>query len=518
MDITISGVAQQLGSAFKKLSKTAKIFIFSSIGVAIAAAIILAVVLNSGNYTVLYRGLSSAESLEILQLLDDMAVDVKVGKDGSILVPAEKEAELKMQLASEGYPNSTLSYDLFLGQADLLTTDFEQRKLYTFQLQDRLQKSIETLQGVKSAIVTLGIPEEDSYVLKDEKVDITASVTLQLYSNAKLTQKQINGIVSLVAKSIPGLSPENVVVIGEDGEQLNGGTGYDTTTLSSKFETVNKLNKIFEDKIKSFLEPVFGKDGMSIAVNVSVDFNRTTSEETSYTPVIGENGVISWVEQSSEKTGDTSQTDEEVPTYLEAEGAQSGSNSSSSSSYSAQYLVNQLIKQIQDDGGNIKDMTVAVIVDTDQMSAAEIAKYKELVAFSAGISVDKVALTYSKFIKDNSGYQPPVNDQQSNWLLPVSLSTTEIIVIYASGALLIALIVTLLLLARRRKKKKQRRQQEEKEKEKAQREQAEQMPGEIILNETREQALKRQIKEFASVNAETVAQLLRVWIKEDESK
>jgi flagellar M-ring protein FliF len=517
MDITISGVAQQLGSAFKKLSKTAKILIFSSIGAVIAVAIILAVVLNSGNYTVLYRGLSSAESLEILQLLDDMAVDVKVGKDGSILVPAEKEAELKMKLASEGYPNSTLSYDLFLGQADLLTTDFEQRKLYTFQLQDRLQKSIETLQGVKGAIVTLGIPEENSYVLKDERVDISASVTLQLYSNATLTPKQINGIVSLVAKSIPGLLPENVVIIGEDGEQLNGGTGYDSTALSSKIETVNKLNKLFEDKIKSFLKPVFGKDGMSIAVNVIVDFNRTMSEETSYTPVIGENGVISWVEQSSEKIGGTSQTDEEIPTYLEAEEDQSGSSSSSSSSYSAQYLVNQLIKQIQNDGGNIKDMTVAVIVDAPQMSDEEIAKYKELVAYSAGISVEKVALTYSKFIKDNSGYKPPVDDEKTGWMLPFELGTTEIIIISASGALLITLIVTLLLAARHRKKKKQRRQQEEKEK--SQREQAEQeMPGEIILNETREQALKRQIKEFASENAETVAQLLRVWIKEDESR
>jgi flagellar biosynthesis/type III secretory pathway M-ring protein FliF/YscJ len=44
------------------------------------------------------------------------------------------------------------------------------------------------------------------------------------------------------------------------------------------------------------------------------------------------------------------------------------------------------------------------------------------------------------------------------------------------------------------------------------------MPEEIILTETREQALKRQIKEFSANNPEMVAQLLRIWIKEDETK
>jgi flagellar biosynthesis/type III secretory pathway M-ring protein FliF/YscJ len=35
------------------------------------------------------------------------------------------------------------------------------------------------------------------------------------------------------------------------------------------------------------------------------------------------------------------------------------------------------------------------------------------------------------------------------------------------------------------------------------------------LNETREQNLKRQVKEFSASNPEIVAQLLRAWMKED---
>ena len=89
-----------------------------------------------------------------------MGVDT-AESDGSILVSKDKAPAIKMQLATEGYPNSTLSYGLFLEKSDLLTTDYEQKALHIPASSSRLQESIETLQGVKSAIVTLGIPEEN---------------------------------------------------------------------------------------------------------------------------------------------------------------------------------------------------------------------------------------------------------------------------------------------------------------------------------------------------------------------
>ena len=38
----------------------------------------------------------------------------------------------------------------------------------------------------------------------------------------------------------------------------------------------------------------------------------------------------------------------------------------------------------------------------------------------------------------------------------------------------------------------------------------------IVLNETREQAIKRQIKEFTDTHPQIVAQMIRTWLKEDE--
>lgn len=517
MNTSISAFIQQLVSSFKKLSKGAKIAIFTVLGTAIIAAVVITVVLNTGKYTVLYRGLSSAESLEILRLLDDMGVDSKVESDGTILVHKDKAPALKMQLAVEGYPNSTLSYDLFLGKSDLLTTDYEQRKLYIFQLQDRLQQSIETLQGVKSAIVTLGIPEDDPYVLKSEKPEITASVALQLYSNAKLTPKQIKGIVLLVARSIPGLSEENVVVVGEDGQQLNAGPGFGSPDVGEKIDVITQLNKLFEDKIRSFLEPVFGKDGISVSVTVSVDYSRMTTEQTSYEPVVGDSGIVSWEERHSESTGDAVEQDQ-VPTYSEVTGEEGAAGTQTSSSYSAQYLVNSLIKQIHDEGGNIADMTVAVIINSAEMSTEEIAKYRELVAFGVGVPVDKVALSYSRFVGRETAYPVPVPEDEGSASIFDIIDKNLLIIIGICALGLIILIVAIIITIKSIKNKKRKRRLEELEKQLKEQAEKKPMPSEIVLNETREQALKRQIKEFAQQHAETVAQLLRVWIKEDESR
>ena len=90
-------------------------------------------------------------------------------------------------------------------------TDEEQKKNYLiFQLQDRLQSAIRTLEGVKGAIVTISIPQQDSFVLEEDKVSPSASVVIDLKAGASLTDKQIKGIEQLVAKSVPGLKGENV--------------------------------------------------------------------------------------------------------------------------------------------------------------------------------------------------------------------------------------------------------------------------------------------------------------------
>jgi len=550
MNLSISGIYQQFISFYKKLSKVTKIISFSILGVVIAVAIILSIIMNSGKYSELYTNLSATEAADIYSLLSDKAVDVKVQDETTILVPTSDVATLKMQLAVDGYPKSTLSYDLFTEQSNLLTTDYQRKQMLIFQLQDRIQESIKTLQGVSDVIVTLSIPEDNSYVLADEEIPTTASVILKMKTNTELSKSQINGIENLVSNSVSGLTGENVVIIDGDGVQLNADEEANAGVSSAylKVETVNIINDVYKDKIEKFLKPIFGENGMSVAVNVVVDFDVISSQETIYTPVIGDNGIISWVERSGKTTTETSGSsgvagtgaNTDTTTYEEsANTSNTSTNTSKTTSgevfsndnYSAEYLVNQLVNVIEDNGGNITDISVALVINANELSDDNIKKYKELVAKTVGIPVDKIAISYAEFLKTTvSELNSDANVNLAAGTIEKifsNLGTTGIIIIVSIIVFIALIIIAFKFILKHKKKKKLKKilinemlvqkQAVDNGEATPKKQRPENMPGEIVLNETREQALKRQIKEFSSGNPETVAQLLRVWIKEDEN-
>jgi len=525
MDLSISNIFQSIKGFLAKLSRGKKIALASLLVCVLAGAIILANVLDNAGYTVLYRGLSASEGVEIVNLLDSMDTSYRLQNDGSILVPRSSEAMLKMQLAAEGFPKSTLGYDTFTNQTSLMTTDYEKRQYLIFQLQDRLQESLRTLEGVKNAIVTLNVPDDNSFVLKADKPQASASVVLEIYSYNSLSPKQINGIVALVARSVPGLQSENVAIVDSTGAVLNEQSEEFSGQALSRIDAISKINEYYKEKITKFLEPVFGADGMSVAVNVQVDFQQRITEQTTYTPVVGDKGILSKEEFDRQSiNGGTVQdtaagTDANTgtPTYVEEENT--GEGKSASETGNNEYLVNKLIEGIEDNGGRITDMTVAVMINSSYLADDLVEKYKEMVAYGVGIPVEKVVITQAEFTPKQVLNFP--DDQVLNM---------DVIVIAAAGAFLLLLVLAVFLTLRSSRKKKnvqQRGQHQPQQRQQGKRpgqdsaqqgEARPEPPGEIVLTETREQGIKRQVKEFAGANPEVVAQLIRTWMKEDDAK
>ncbi|MEA4831999.1 MAG: flagellar basal-body MS-ring/collar protein FliF [Oscillospiraceae bacterium] len=523
MNMSISGFFNQIGGYFGKMSKKKRITIISVISVVIVGAVIVAAVLNKSSYTVLYRGLSSSEGAEIMQILDKLNTDYKVDASGAILVPYKDEAVLKMQLAAEGYPKNSLSYDLFTNASSLITTDFEKKQYLIFQLQDRLQDAIKTLNGVNNAIVTLNISSDSSFVLKKDETESTASVVLDLSPSAQLSSKQIRGIEALVSKSVSGLSAENVVIIDGDGTILNNNNEPGIGEAYTQLELINNINKLYEDKIFSLLEPVLGKNGLSVSANVVIDFTTKSKEETVYTPVTGESGIISHSEFDNKSTnGGTvaegaagTESNTGTPTYKEDDGTESGSSASASGS--TDYLVNRMIQTIIDNGGTIKDMTVAVMINKSDLSEETEEQYRELIAYGTGISSQKVAIAHAQFLSADKEPEKPAEDNPKT--IADLLGIDELMLYVIIGAALFIIVVSIIIISViKRKIKNKKLQQIMAEASKAAPKKVTDIPGEIVLGDTREKLLKKQIKDFSASNPEIVAQLLRSWMKEDDAK
>ena len=555
MDVTISGLYKNISASIQKMSMRKRLTLVIAAAVLLIGAVILTKVLDNASYTVLYRGLDSSESIQVVGVLDAAGVDYRLENDGSILVPRAEEARLKMQLASEGFPNSTLGYDIFTSQSDLMTTDYEKKQYLIFQLQDRLQASLKTLNGVRGAIVTLNVADSSAYVLKAQAPESSAAVVLDLYAYADLSAKQIRGIEELVAKSVPGLKNENVIIVDGDGSVLNDrATDSGVGLADSQIEMVEKISALYEDKIAKFLEPVFGNDGVSVSVNVKMDFTQKNTQQTVYSPVVGEtSGILSRQQVDRQSTNGATltgniagvETNVGVPSYQDGDtnndtnnedgnNTQGGNNGSASESYSNDFLVNQVVETALDGGGSIEDMTVSMMINSRELTPETLEKYREMVAYGVGIATEKVFITYAEFLAkpETPIYADPgqLMPQTSVFGLPVALPVEVLLYGGIGLGVLIILLIVLLVIRRGRNKKtagkkapagvravrgEEDEADEEEELPQPPVRDKRPLPSEIVLNETREQALKRQVKEFTSANPEIVAQLIRSWMKEE---
>jgi flagellar M-ring protein FliF len=376
---------------------------------------------------------------------------------------------------------------------------------------------------VENAIVTISVADEDSFVVEEDRLPSTASVVLTLAGNTELDKNQIRGIELLVAKSVPGLDGKDVVIIDQNGAILNGADSDESASgAATKLDVVNTVCDQMKDKITSLLEPIFGKGGISVAVNAVMDFQKTNSEQTTYLPQNNGSGVVSKQETSTQNTGGgpsaggvsgiSSNTG--VSTYA-ASGT--GGSSSASQNSSTEFLVNQTLQSSQNDGGDIKDMTVAIMINSKELSAQDTEKYRQIVAAAAGVSEDKVAITNAEFTAVNALKAAAANAKSGK------LSFTRLLVpIGIAGGMILLLLPFILVLRTRRRPGAAGEDDFPQLKtvlgESALQDAAqEEIPGEIVLNETREQGLKRQIKDFSSGNPDIVAQLIRTWIKEENN-
>lgn len=520
MNLTPKEITKQVGDFWKKQNKKMRIVLPVSLAGIIVAAVVIAAALNNKSYTVLYTGLSSSEAGEILAALDEMSVVTRVKNDNTILVPENDEARLKMELSAQGYPKSSLNYNLFSANTGFMTTDYEKRQYLVFQLQDRLQEAIETLQGVDTAIVTISLPESSAYVISANKTPATASVVLVVRRGAELSAKQIAGIEQLVAKSIPGLETGNVAIVDGNGALLNSGD-EEGMAASTRLELETGIAKTIENNVLKLLLPVYGQDALRVVANASIEISQRFSEETTYSPVVGDSGIISsqGLTQESQNGGTVAggvpgtASNTGVTTYPEADAGASGQSASSSSE--TNYLVNQMKEQMEKKGYEIKDISVAVLIGDTSLSPDETEKYREMIAYASGIKAEKVSVFAAEFSAQKS--TSPVQQTPA----PIySIEQKDVPYLIGLCAFLLVLILFIIIMKSRRKRRNAAATNDEDElglignlgTNPAM------MPGQIVLNETRELGLKRQIKDFSSSSPDVVAQLLRTWIKEEEIK
>ncbi|KAB3531388.1 flagellar basal-body MS-ring/collar protein FliF [Alkaliphilus serpentinus] len=515
MSEAIETVRNQLNEFFQGMEKKQKIKI------AISAILLLITItaiiwfFTRTEYVVLYNNLEAKQAGEILDTLGSNNIKAKLGATSSeILVAKEDEQRAQVVVATNGLPASRFSFEDAFSNSFMMTSEERTQKFLIAQ-QNYLASTIEYIPGVKKAVVNLTVPDKGNFVFSDNNHLSKASVFLELGTHANLDSNSINGIVLLVSNAVEGLDPENVTIHGSDGRVLNqrsDGTGSFTVNDQMNLQHVVKTD--LENSITEFLSTVYGYGNVVVMANVKLDFDSQVTEIKEFSPPIeGETtGIIRSMQElqqnaTNEGVGGAPGTDtntEDPTQYVENDPSASRY---SEASQTINYEINELRRKIVTAQGQVKDITVAVYINsqainTGSLSDEEIQELQSIISAAAGLDTRVVQVGVKEFN----------NAIQDQMRAAIDASATSgfmgmpFWVLGMLGALLLAgIFVTATII-----KKKSKAQPLESAKEIIPKEELEEIDLELSGSQ-----VKQQIEKMVAKKPEAVAQLLKNWLSEE---
>jgi flagellar M-ring protein FliF len=503
------------------LSTRMKILIAAGGAAVLILIALLVFMFTRVEYVPLAQDVTLEQASNITTKLDELGVKWKDEKDTSqILVEKNSLSKARMALAVEGLM-SEKNYnwtDVFATNSLTMTSE-EKNKMYLIAQASTLSASLESINGIENAIVNLYIPNDSNYLIT-EGVESKASVILKLEDDKALTEKQVNGILMVLVNSVKGLVPERVSIVDSNGNELNkSGQDTDDFAMETQFDMKTAVEDRLNTRLHEMLATLYGKDNVKVMTSVKLDFDSVTTVSKAFSPSIeGEsNGMLRSVTEITEDVvnGTTATgapgTDSNTETTNYNESVANTTNNIKNSSKTLNYELNEINTQVTKAKGQIADVTVGIIVNTDALvdnvlTEEHKTEVTALINSAMGLETKKVNVTAAKFADPNADMAVVSNLDKTSQAFPVW--------IFALIAVLIAAAVAVFIMLKKNKEKAAQAAADEAARAAALAQEQKELE-EIQLELEDKSSPKYQIEKFIETNPEAVAQLLRNWLNEE---
>ncbi|HUK62292.1 MAG TPA: flagellar basal-body MS-ring/collar protein FliF, partial [Dongiaceae bacterium] len=332
------------------------------VGVALVAGIlVVSRWASEPAWVTLYHDLDLSDAAQIGDHLTKADIRHQLGAGGTeIRVAADDVARARVALAKDGLPlNGRPGLELF-DKPSWGMTDFTQRVTYQRALEGELARTIGALRGVAHAQVHLVLASDG--VLRREERPASASVVLTLGPGVTLAADAVQGITYIVSNSVEELPAENVAVMDDAGHVLSAPSSDALTAglTSRQLEVQRGLESRLAQKIEALLATVVGEGHARAQVAAQVDFDQKDRTVETFDP----EAQVLQTEQRAEGK------DVAAPVNGLVTGTTGGGNQTIVSNT---YQNSRRVERSVGAGGDIKRLTVAVLVDEKAIRSASAA-------------------------------------------------------------------------------------------------------------------------------------------------
>ncbi len=341
---------------------------------------------NKGKLVALVQETDQARAFEIVAKLKSVNIDAKVG-------PGERPGDYTVQVYEKAVESSYLAlartnllqdddYGLF-DSNDWASSDYDKRIKLSRAINGDLSRILSRMDGLKSAIVRVNIPEQQ--IFTELQSATTATVQIELLNEGdELTKSQIKSIVNLLRGYVPNLDKERISIVDTQGRNYNIFKEEDESDTENYIDEVERVNKLIKDRVAKYLDVVLGAKNYEVSISASVSREKVQQQETLY-----KDGAVG-----------SRHTDSEVLVAGSSTGVAGTGGSGNSKDYSSQSVNETLLpsfeqKQTTYLPGRVTKVTVALAVDKTIPTMISLSQLRESVAAVIGpeTTADDVKLT-----------------------------------------------------------------------------------------------------------------------------
>jgi flagellar M-ring protein FliF len=399
MPRTPNAAVDRAKAIVQRLSPLQKILIGAGLATAMVGVLLLTRTAATPSLAVLYTDLEATDASEITTTLSTRNIPYELADGGAtVLVPRSDVYQLRIDMASQGLPQSTDGYAL-LDKQGITTSEFKQQVDYQRAIEGELARTIQVIEGVEAAIIHLALAEDTVFI--DTPSSTTASVLVKTRGNRTLPSDTVEGIRHLVASSVRDLDPADITITDGSGRRLG-----DDSAASSADKARTDFEVGISNDLTELIGRVVGKDRVHVTVSATLDMDQVSDTAEKYArpegAQEGNDGLV-----TSEKAVEevyNGATPEQTG-LLGPDGAPIQSATDSAVSYDKgdtgrDFAIDRTVTTTKYASGAVQKLSVAVALDEGAVTAEQADAVAALVAAAAGVDTgrgDAVVVTRLPF-------------------------------------------------------------------------------------------------------------------------